>query len=113
MGEAFLQRLIKAHEYDAARKVCKAFVADSIDANVKAHFAARLNRIEMLGKPGPAIAGMDADNRKVALADYRGQVVLVDFWATSATLPGCVAQESRITRRWNRNTVTRDSTFWA
>jgi thiol-disulfide isomerase/thioredoxin len=90
VGEAFLQRLIKAGEYSTARRVCTTFINDSVDPNVKNHFAARLARIEMLGKPVPEIAGVDPDSKKVNLSDYKGKVVLIDFWATWA--PPCVAQ---------------------
>ncbi len=90
VGEAFLQKLIKAREYDAARKVCRLFVADSMDPQVKEHFASRMKRLAMLGQDAPPIAGTDVDGRKISLADYRGKVVLVDFWATWA--PPCVAQ---------------------
>jgi cytochrome c biogenesis protein CcmG/thiol:disulfide interchange protein DsbE len=33
-------------------------------------------------KPAPAFTLRDADGRSVSLADYRGKVVLLDFWAT-------------------------------
>jgi peroxiredoxin len=33
------------------------------------------------GKPAPDTSGVDADGKKFALADYRGKVVLLDFWA--------------------------------
>jgi thiol-disulfide isomerase/thioredoxin len=36
----------------------------------------------MIGKPAPAIEGTDVDGRRVRLADLKGKVVLVDFWAT-------------------------------
>ena len=49
---------------------------------MKAHFAGRLARIEMLGKPAPAISGVDPDNRKVSLSDFKGKVVLADFWGS-------------------------------
>jgi thiol-disulfide isomerase/thioredoxin len=90
VGEAFVQRLIKAGEYETARKVCTTFIDDSQAPNIKEHFAARLSRIDMLGKPAPDIVGTDVDGKKVSLSDYQGKVVLVDFWATWA--PPCVAQ---------------------
>ncbi|HEY7327265.1 MAG TPA: hypothetical protein VH592_06490 [Gemmataceae bacterium] len=33
-----------------------------------------------IGKEAPEIAGEDADSKKFKLSDYRGKVVLVDFW---------------------------------
>ena len=35
-----------------------------------------------VGKPAPEIEGTDADGRPFRLADYRGKVVLLDFWRT-------------------------------
>lgn len=35
-----------------------------------------------VGEIAPATAGFDADNEPVALSEYRGKVVLLDFWAT-------------------------------
>src|SRR5262249_4409722 len=46
--------------------------------------AARQRRIELATRPGrPAqpIAGNDLDGRPMKLADYRGRVVLLTFWA--------------------------------
>jgi hypothetical protein len=34
----------------------------------------------LVGKPAPEIEGEDIDGRKVKLSDYRGKVVLLDFW---------------------------------
>lgn len=34
------------------------------------------------GEIAPAMAGFDAKHEPVALSDFRGQVVLLDFWAT-------------------------------
>jgi peroxiredoxin len=42
------------------------------------------------GAPAPAFALTDLTGRTVTLADYRGQVVLVDFWATWC--PSCEAE---------------------
>jgi peroxiredoxin len=33
------------------------------------------------GKPAPEIRGRDADGEPFQLSDYRGKVVLLDFWA--------------------------------
>jgi hypothetical protein len=34
------------------------------------------------GKPATEIRGVDADNNSFRLSDYRGKVVLLDFWAS-------------------------------
>jgi hypothetical protein len=35
-----------------------------------------------VGKEAPNVQGKDADDKKFALKDYRGKVVLLDFWAS-------------------------------
>jgi peroxiredoxin len=35
-----------------------------------------------IGKPAPAFALADLNGKKVTLADYKGKVVLLNFWAT-------------------------------
>jgi thiol-disulfide isomerase/thioredoxin len=37
------------------------------------------------GAPAPEISFQDGEHRKLTLADFRGQVVLVNFWATWCT----------------------------
>jgi hypothetical protein len=32
------------------------------------------------GQQAPEIAGMDIDGKKLKLSDFRGKVVLLDFW---------------------------------
>jgi cytochrome oxidase Cu insertion factor (SCO1/SenC/PrrC family) len=36
-----------------------------------------------VGYPAPEIQGIDADGVAFKLSDYRGKVVLVDFWMTN------------------------------
>jgi thiol-disulfide isomerase/thioredoxin len=35
-----------------------------------------------IGNTAPEMAGLDADGKPLKLSDYRGKVVLLDFWAT-------------------------------
>ncbi len=49
---------------------------------VKGFCAARLNQLEMIGKPAPAIKGADLDGKPVDLAAMKGNVVLIVFWAS-------------------------------
>jgi thiol-disulfide isomerase/thioredoxin/dienelactone hydrolase len=39
-------------------------------------------RVRALGKAAPEIAGIDLDDRPITLSEYRGRVVLLNFWAT-------------------------------
>ena len=37
---------------------------------------------DKIGKPAPVFNGMTAEGEQVSLEDYRGQVVVLDFWAS-------------------------------
>lgn len=46
------------------------------DAHLNPHPAADL----AIGKPAPEIIGVDTDGKPMKLSDYRGKVLVVDFW---------------------------------
>jgi peroxiredoxin len=101
VGEAYLARLVHGGRYDLARQACSLLVdSGHPDPSVKSYFAQRLSRLEMVGKPAPLFEGTDADNKPVRLADYKGKVVLIDFWASWA--PPCVAAFPQIRELYHK-----------
>jgi cytochrome oxidase Cu insertion factor (SCO1/SenC/PrrC family) len=47
-----------------------------------ANAAKTAQRAAVAAKTAPEIAGVDADGNTFHLSDYRGRVVLLDFWAS-------------------------------
>jgi peroxiredoxin len=80
--EAYFQRLEQAGQFAIARKAFAMVRDRATDPAVKAFASSRLARLELVGKPAPPIVGTDIDGRPVRLADFRGDVVLVVFWAS-------------------------------
>ena len=58
--------------------VMAAFLLSSrpAEAQAKKHSSEDL----AIGKLAPEISGVDVDGRKFKLSDYRGKVVVLDFW---------------------------------
>jgi len=80
--EAYHQRLIQGDQFEAARKAFQLLLNESDNPAVKGFSSSRLNQLDMIGKPAPAIQGTDLDGKSVSLADLTGNVVLVVFWAS-------------------------------
>lgn len=82
IGEAFFRRLVQGRRFDLARQVCDLVIERAEDPAVRDHFAGYRRRLELVGRPAPAIRGLDVDGAEVKLEDFKGKVVLVVFWAT-------------------------------
>jgi thiol-disulfide isomerase/thioredoxin len=82
IGETFLQRLIRSGRYDLARKTCAVLCEEPGAPEVMVHFTPRLRQLNLVGQPAPPLAADDVDGEPVRLADLKGKVVLIDFWAT-------------------------------
>jgi peroxiredoxin len=80
--EAYYQRLLQGDQFDVARKAFQMLFKESDNPAVKAFSAGRLNQLSMIGKPAPTIQGTDLDGKPVSLADLKGDVILVVFWAS-------------------------------
>ena len=50
----------------------------------------KLSKLELIDKAAPEIGAEDLQGQAVKLSDYRGKVVLVDFWATNC--PPCLEE---------------------
>jgi thiol-disulfide isomerase/thioredoxin len=82
VGEAYYHRLVRGNRFDLAKTLCELVIAQAENPVIRGHFEARLRKLALLGQPAPPIEGPDADGTIVKLADSRGKVVLVGFWAT-------------------------------
>ncbi len=80
--DAYYQRLVQADEFDVARKAFQLVHDKTENPAVKGFCADRLYRLDLIGKPAPSIQGPDLDGKPVNLADLKGNVVLVVFWAS-------------------------------
>lgn len=80
--ETYYQRLVQAAQFDIARRAFSLIRDEAPDPRMREYAAGRLNRLAMIGKPAPPIVGTDVDGKPFDLAKLKGQVILVDFWAT-------------------------------
>ena len=79
---AYYQRLVQGGRFDVARKAFQLIHDETSNPALKEFCAGRLNQLNMVGKAAPPIQGTDLDGKPVNLADLKGNVVLVVFWAS-------------------------------
>jgi thiol-disulfide isomerase/thioredoxin len=83
IGEAYFRRLVQGRRFDLARDVCDLIISrEPVNQAVRDHFAGYRRRLDLVGRPAPAIQGTDVDGGAVRLDDLKDKVVLVVFWAT-------------------------------
>ena len=80
--DAYYQRLIQGAQYEKAKRALQVLLTSTQNSILKGFLSSRLTRLEQIGKPAPAISGTDLDGKPFNLADAKGKVVLVDFWAS-------------------------------
>ncbi len=80
--EAYYQRLVEARQFPIAREAFRLVLEKPYRPAVKDFLASRLKRLDLVGKPAPPIHGKDLDGKEFSLADHKGRVVLIVFWAS-------------------------------
>jgi len=80
--EAYFQKLIQSDQYETARKALHLVGEHSAEKSIQLYVAARLQRLDLVGKPSPPVVGVDLEDRPFNLADLKGHPVLIVFWAS-------------------------------
>lgn len=83
IGDAFNQRMIQGGRYDDAKKALATLLEAARRPAFREFLSGRLKRLEMVGRPAPAIRGTDLEGHPFDLAALDGKkAVLVVFWAS-------------------------------
>jgi peroxiredoxin len=78
-----------AGEFDAVREILDRLSTKfALNAQVRQLVEDRGARLALLGQPAPMLSVDDLEEKPVGLDEYRGKVLLVDFWATNC--PPCL-----------------------
>jgi peroxiredoxin len=83
-GHILSTRARQAGDFAAAKQIYeKLLEAFPLDPDISAIASNRIARIDLVGKPAPKLDVDDLDGKRVSWSDFKGKVVLVDFWATN------------------------------
>lgn len=80
--DLYYQRLVHGDQLQVAKKAFQLLKEHVRDPALVEYVSNRLKRLDLVGKPAPAIRGTDLDGKAFDLADAKGKVVLVVFWAS-------------------------------
>jgi thiol-disulfide isomerase/thioredoxin len=80
--DAYYQRLVHGDQLEIARKAFHLLQSQVQSPALVEFVTNRLKRLELVGKPAPPVEGTDLDGKPFKLADAKGKVVLVIFWAS-------------------------------
>ncbi len=80
--DAYYQRLVRDDQVEIARRAMRLIAENAKTPALRDLAASRLKQLDMIGSVAPAFSGSDPDGKPIALADYKGDVVLLVFWAS-------------------------------
>lgn len=84
-------------DVEAARAIYERLnTAFFLNTEVRDFVTHRQNRLALLGKPAPEVALTDLTGNAVSWNDYRGKVMILDFWATNCR--PCLEELPRLRR---------------
>ena len=83
-GEAQLQK-----QYPVAAEIYGSTARRfTLNPQIRDLCANKIAKLKLINEPAPPIAALDITGKRVDLANYRGKVLLIDFWATNC--PPCL-----------------------
>lgn len=73
-----------AGKFEASKKVFEATANKFfLDGDIRAMCENKIAKLELIDKPAPAIDALDTKGMSINLAELKGKVIIIDFWATN------------------------------